>query len=89
MDRRAFLTGGLVLISAPAIVRAASLMPVRGLIMDSGLSVRSQTHPEGHGPVPEDINTDVLELVSFTFYVDEHGNLLGGRQVSNSALLRR
>ena len=34
MDRRSFLTGlGTSLIAAPAIVRAVSLMPVRGIVM--------------------------------------------------------
>ena len=34
MDRRSFLTGfGASLIAAPAIVRASSLMPVRGIIL--------------------------------------------------------
>lgn len=34
MDRRSFLTGlGISLIAAPAIVRAGSLMPVRGIVM--------------------------------------------------------
>jgi hypothetical protein len=34
MDRRSFLTGlGASLVAAPAIVRAAGLMPVRGIIM--------------------------------------------------------
>lgn len=34
MNRRGFLTGlGVTLIAAPAIVRAASLMPVRGIVM--------------------------------------------------------
>lgn len=34
MDRRSFLFGvGAALIAAPAIVRAASLMPIRGIIL--------------------------------------------------------
>lgn len=35
-SRRSFLTGLASLIAAPAIVRVTSLMPVRGIIMDSG-----------------------------------------------------
>lgn len=34
LDRRNFLRG---LIAAPAVVRIASLMPIRGIIMDSGI----------------------------------------------------
>jgi hypothetical protein len=33
MDRRSFITGVVGLIAAPAIVRASSLMPVRGIVM--------------------------------------------------------
>ena len=33
MDRRSFITGLGALIAAPAIVKASSLMPVRGIIM--------------------------------------------------------
>jgi hypothetical protein len=34
-SRRSFITGMAALIAAPAIVRASSLMPVRGIIMDA------------------------------------------------------
>ena len=49
MDRRGFLFGaGASLIAAPAIVRAASLMPVRGIIMPSeGLVMTSHGLAEG------------------------------------------
>ena len=33
-SRRSFITGLAALVATPAIVRASSLMPVRGLIMD-------------------------------------------------------
>jgi hypothetical protein len=34
IHRRSFLTGLAATLAAPAIVRAASLMPVRGIVMD-------------------------------------------------------
>lgn len=37
IHRRAFITGLVGLIAAPAIVRASSLMPVRSLRLDPGL----------------------------------------------------
>lgn len=89
MDRRAFLSGGLMLITAPAIVRAASLMPVRGLIMESGLSVRCQSYPIVPYSVPLDIGSDVLEWIVITFRWDEHGGIVTERQVRNSVSLRR
>lgn len=33
MDRRSFIRGAVSLIAAPVVVRAASLMPVRGIVM--------------------------------------------------------
>lgn len=43
LNRRSFITG---LIAAPAIVKAASLMPVRGVIMDvDGAAFSSMAHP--------------------------------------------
>lgn len=35
IERRKFMTGLVALIAAPAVVRAASLMPVRGVVMDA------------------------------------------------------
>lgn len=40
LERRKFLTGLGALIAAPAVVRAASLMPVRGIVMPVG-SIKS------------------------------------------------
>lgn len=37
-SRRGFILGAASLLVAPAIVRAASLMPIRGLVMDAGLT---------------------------------------------------
>lgn len=36
MNRRTFLRGGLVLLAAPAIVRVASIMPVRAAPLEQG-----------------------------------------------------
>lgn len=87
MDRRGFLFGATAtLILSPAIVRAASLMPVRGIVMDSGLPLISTDHPYYDGPerpfLDHDIETDALELVTITFSVDENGNLVKGRRLS-------
>jgi hypothetical protein len=43
MDRRAFLRSGLIIAAAPAIVRAASIMPIyvpRGSILTQGVDVQ-------------------------------------------------
>ena len=46
IQRRSFLTGlGAALVAAPAIVRAASLMPVRGKPLDSGVRILVTGNP--------------------------------------------
>lgn len=44
-SRRKFLIGASALIAAPAIVKASSLMPVRGTIMDSGPVLQLPSSP--------------------------------------------
>lgn len=41
-SRRSFLTGAAAFIAAPAIVKAANLMPVRGVILSYGDSIVGQ-----------------------------------------------
>jgi len=53
LPRRSFLTGiGATLITAPAIVRAGSLMPVKQMLIGDGIALSTAEHPWRIGVVP-------------------------------------
>lgn len=67
IQRRTFLTGLAALITAPAIVRAGSLMPVRSVVYAPALSGRAialmQQQAEAmYIPVHPDIWRDLVEM---------------------------
>jgi hypothetical protein len=45
MPRRKFLTGLFGLVAAPAVVKAANIMPVKLVQLDNGVALTSMTHP--------------------------------------------
>lgn len=49
-SRRSFITGALGLIAAPAIVKIANIMPVRGTIMDANQLIFSASGTDHIGP---------------------------------------
>lgn len=59
MNRRQFLRGGLVLAAAPAIVRAASLMPVRAL---PAVPILDEV-----GVMPFFANGEMLDQIAFLY----------------------
>ena len=61
-SRRSFITGLVSLIAAPAIVRAASLMPVKRMLwLSDGVSLRSVPHPHTTGPWSNMVAGDLTE----------------------------
>ncbi len=57
LNRRLFVTAGLALIAAPAIVRAASLMPIKALPLDARVII--DMRPGALNYVPDDIAADL------------------------------
>lgn len=49
LPRRKFLTGLMGLVAAPAVVKAASLMPVKLVQFDNGVALTSMAHPVRKG----------------------------------------
>lgn len=45
MNRRELITGLISLVAAPAIVRAGSLMPIKGVSLNDGVRLISMSHP--------------------------------------------
>ena len=68
ISRRNFLRGCAVLLAAPAIVRASSLMPVRVPRVDWGVALNSMAHPHNDVFVPDDFSTDSFIVVAHERY---------------------
>lgn len=49
LPRRKFLTGLMGIIAAPAVVKAANLMPVKLVQFDNGVALTSMAHPVRKG----------------------------------------
>lgn len=51
LPRRKFLTGLMGLVAAPAVVKAASLMPVKLVQFDNGVALTNMAHPVRTGGI--------------------------------------
>lgn len=51
LPRRKFLTGLMGLVAAPAVVKAANLMPVKLVQFDNGVALTSMAHPVRTGGI--------------------------------------
>lgn len=79
MNRRSFLFGvGASMIAAPAIVRAASLMPIRGIVMP----IAEESFPVG----TVFLDTNTLYNVCFTAGGDLEIYLVDGTPLVNASL---
>lgn len=68
--RRGFITGLATLIAAPAIVRVASLMPVRGVVMDVGPVGMLEVYGRSPGMEMAAMLDDIEERIGRAFFMD-------------------